>query len=121
MALGARVGPMKRPCIEPRCPGYAERGARCLLHARQYNRAKEAARPPGLRQMYSSAAWRKLRAEAVAGGQCHWCGVVAVRLVGDHVVSPIELPDLALEPANVVPSCYSCNLKRGRRWAGVRP
>jgi 5-methylcytosine-specific restriction endonuclease McrA len=34
--------------------------------------------------------------------------------VADHIIPLEQRPDLALEPTNVVPSCPSCNVRRGR-------
>jgi 5-methylcytosine-specific restriction endonuclease McrA len=89
---------------------------RCRECQRANDRAHNAARPLVLRQLYSSSAWQRLRADVVASGQCHWCDAVGLRLVGDHVVSPLDRPDLALEPSNIVAACYSCNNARRRTW-----
>jgi 5-methylcytosine-specific restriction endonuclease McrA len=90
-----------RVCRGPRCPTC--HGAR----VRAYDATHRGT-------FYQSPEWRALAATVRSGAtRCHWCGRVTRRLVADHVL-PIALrPDLALDPANVVPACVSCNNRRG--------
>jgi 5-methylcytosine-specific restriction endonuclease McrA len=110
---------MKRVCLgvgRRRCHRLIETNRRrCPDCQREENRRHNAARSPALRGLYGSSAWQRLRAQAVAAGRCHWCGATDVRLVGDHVISAFERPDLALKPENVVAACYSCNNARRRK------
>jgi hypothetical protein len=93
---------------------------RCPEHKLAQGRAQTAARPPVLAALYNSAAWQRLRKQAIAGGACHWCGASGVRLVGDHLQRPEDRPDLALDPSNIVAACYSCNNQRRRPRGVVR-
>lgn len=57
---------------------------------------------------------------------CHWCGTLVTwgvttaadpaALLADHV----DFDRLNNDPANLVPSCWSCNITRTRARAGVR-
>lgn len=80
------------------------------------NRAKIAARPPGVTELYSSYAWQKLRDEVISeADSCHWCGATGVPLTADHLLRLRDHPELGLEPENVVAACRSCQRRRAAR------
>jgi len=101
-----------RPCIVPRCPALTSK-TRCLEHQRGRDRARNLARADEM-QFYSTARWRRLSAEVVRAGACHWCGATDKRLVADHV-RPVSRGGARFDPSNLRPSCYSCNNARRTR------
>jgi 5-methylcytosine-specific restriction endonuclease McrA len=102
------------------CGKLCAPGPRCPDCKRARDRLYDAARPAH-HAVYATAEWRRLSAAVRAGAtRCHWCGKRTTRLVGDHVIPVEERPELALEPSNVVPSCYGCNTRRGRNLKPAR-
>lgn len=61
------------------------------------------------RRAYDKATHRRA-SRAIRGEPCHWCGRPSTEL--DHVVA-IADGGAAFLPQNVVPSCKSCNARRG--------
>jgi 5-methylcytosine-specific restriction endonuclease McrA len=84
------------------------------------HRLRNQRRDPFARQLYGSAAWKRLR-EAVRAEQpaCFYCGRPATTV--DHVVGVRANPSLALDPSNTVSACRSCQEKRKHNpeWRGV--
>jgi 5-methylcytosine-specific restriction endonuclease McrA len=73
-------------------------------------------RPQYERQLYGSAPWQHLRNAVLASATgCAWCGSTTAPLTADHVLTVRDRPDLALDPANVVPACRSCQERRKHR------
>lgn len=96
------------------CGQLVAPGPRCFRCRRSWESAYDAARPEH-HALYRTNAWRWLSAEVRRGARrCHWCLKPTTRLVADHIVPIDQDPSLALEPSNVVPSCYGCNTRRGR-------
>jgi 5-methylcytosine-specific restriction endonuclease McrA len=104
---------MRRPCLS--CGRLIEANAsRCTDCQRAVWRQKNAQRPQFERMVYSSAEWKRLRAQVVADadGACFHCGAVGVPLSADHIVSVRDEPSLALEPSNLRAACRSCQRRR---------
>ena len=100
--------------------GRVTRASRCPACRRARVRRYDAGRPASA--LYGSAEWRHLAASVTAGAtSCFWCGRSGVRLVADHVVAVALMPALALDSANVVPACVSCNVRRGSAPATTSP
>jgi hypothetical protein len=76
--------------------------------------------------VYRSAHWRRVREFVLDrdGWRCNWCGCdlrdPCVTAVGDHLISPIDRPDLALMTDNVVAACSRCNTARANASAQAR-
>ena len=101
---------MKRLCLS--CHALIDRGPRCQPCSRARDRARNARRTDEFR-FYGSAAWQALSRRVVAGASCcAHCGGVGMKLTADHVVTLRRRPELALDEANVVASCRSCQLRR---------
>jgi len=120
------VSPMapRRPCIEPRCPGFAIPGrARCGAHQRAAWRAANAAKPPELLAFYASSVWKALsRAHRLQNPWCSLCaseGRSTPAVQVDHIVGIRQAPDRALDPENLQSLCMSCHNRKtfaeGRR------
>ncbi len=89
-------------------------GPRCSRCQRRWDRQYAATRPEH-HALYRTAEWRRLAAEVTAGAtRCTWCLKPTRRLVADHVIPLEERPDLAMDRANLRPSCIPCNTRRGR-------
>ena len=107
---------MKRPCAGPRpgtrCPtGALVAGRpRCDACRRAKQQHRNLTRPPGERQFYGSAVWRRLAASVVAAaeGVCAGCGATDRPLTAGHRLAIRQRPDLALVPENVRAECRSC-------------
>lgn len=98
---------------------FAGPGSRCPACRYRWQQAYDAARPAH-HDVYRTAAWRKLSAEVRDGAvRCHWCAKATTRLLADHIIPVAQRPDLAMDRANLVPSCYGCNTRRGRNLAGM--
>jgi 5-methylcytosine-specific restriction endonuclease McrA len=94
-------------------PGNRER---CVDCQRARWRQRNYERPAFERQLYSSAAWRKLADAVVADADaCTYCGTPTEKLTADHVETLRNRPDLALDPENVVAACRSCQERRKHR------
>jgi len=89
---------------ERHCP--ACQGA---LNRRQLRRRQASGKRTG-----STRAWRMLRAEILAADPiCVYCGAPATTV--DHV-KPVSKGGAELDPANCVPACASCNVRKGAGW-----
>lgn len=96
------------------CGVLVSPGPRCAACRRKKAEVYDATRPAH-HALYSTAAWRRLSAEVRSdAARCHWCLKPTKRLVADHVIPVDQRPDLALDRSNLVPSCVSCNTRRGR-------
>jgi 5-methylcytosine-specific restriction endonuclease McrA len=109
----------RRPCLGVRgryCPKLIDRGSRCDDCRREMYRRDNALRPAFETRIYSSAEWKKLRAEVMADADgCYHCGATDVELSADHLLSVRTHPELALERSNVVAACRSCQRRRQDR------
>ena len=104
----------KKPCLAPRCAGFAEPGkSRCPAHQREAWREQNARRPRELRAFYDSAEWRQLRvAHLELYPECQDCAAAGRATPAhsvDHVLPLRDRPDLALEPSNLKSLCKSCH------------
>jgi hypothetical protein len=94
-----------RPCLERGCPRLSS-GTRCHEHTRQHQQRRDfLRRDDPMRQLYRSAAWRRLSEQARASQP--WCSVAGCRsddLTADHIVSPLQ-GGAPLDPANVQVLC----------------
>jgi 5-methylcytosine-specific restriction endonuclease McrA len=111
---------MVRSCLGypgNRCGALITGASRCGDCQRALYRLRNAARPPGERQFYSSAAWRKLAAAVVAAadGRCQSCGAEGVTLTAGHRVSIRLSPGRALDPSNLRAECRSCQNRAQNR------
>lgn len=80
------------------------------------DRAKVAARPPGVTTLYGSYAWKQLRDAVVGDAEaCAWCGVRGVPMTADHVLRLRDHPELGLERENIVAACRSCQRRRAAK------
>ena len=120
------VSPMapRRPCLEPRCPGFAIPGrARCDEHQRAAWRAANAAKPPELLAFYASSAWKALsKAYRQANPWCVVCAVEGRSVLAaqaDHILGLRQAPERALDPENLQSLCMRCHNRKtfaeGRR------
>jgi 5-methylcytosine-specific restriction endonuclease McrA len=76
--------------------------------------------PDGIKNFYSSRAWRAARyafLKTQTNRRCRCCGATAAqaRLVVDHVQSVREHWDRRLDPTNFQLLCDDCNLAKGSR------
>ncbi len=89
-------------------------GPRCYACQLARDKRYDATRPER-HKLYATAEWRRLSAEVRdKATRCHWCLKPTRKLVADHVLPLEQRPDLALDRANLVPSCVPCNTRRGR-------
>lgn len=96
------------------CGQLVSPGPRCSRCRRSHEERYDATRPAH-HALYATSAWKRLSSEIRANAtRCHWCLKPTRRLVADHVIPLEQAPDLALEPSNLVPSCFPCNTRRGR-------
>lgn len=118
--------PVKRPCLEPGCPNYAEtqglssrqrfdRGGRCAEHRRAINTKENRARQkrpdtiirrdPAYRAIPKPHGLRcVLRIEGVCTGWATtWDAIVPLARGGTH------------HPSNLQPACRECNSSKGAR------
>ena len=107
----------KKPCIAPRCPGWALPGkARCQTHQAAYYQIGNASRDPETTRFYNSVSWKRFRAAIRAARPlCELClseGRETPSEQVDHIVRLKERPDLALEESNVRALCMSCHSRR---------
>ena len=102
-----------RPCLERGCPRLST-GSRCHEHGRQHQRARDfARRDDPMRQLYRSAAWRRLSEQARQ--EQPWCSVPGcgfTDLTADHIVSPVD-GGAPLDPANVQVLCRGHQNRKG--------
>ena len=78
----------------------------------------------------SGAVWARLRAEVLAGADtCTACGTWISddlppahphKATADHIVGLDVRPDLAHDRSNLRPVCWSCNSRRGARYANAK-
>jgi len=61
--------------------------------------------------------WIQKNATQSGTWNCHYCGTLLTidSLTLDHVIPRSARPDLRFEDSNLVPSCFSCNSKKGSR------
>ena len=90
-------------------------GSRCAEHQRAMYRFRQRTRDPGPVRLYGTRRWKNLAAAVIAEAvACHWCGTpkAITKLTADHVCPVRTHPSLALDPANVVAACRSCQNRR---------
>ena len=79
----------KKPCIEPGCKSFAERGAYCLAHAKHKDQRADERRGSAASRGYNSR-WRKARETWLRRHplcvRCQATGDVTAATVVDHIV-----------------------------------
>lgn len=118
-----------RPCLVPRCPGFAGPGGRCAAHDgraprrtrdAEFDAARGQAQP--WRKWYRTKRWLQLRAQVLARDplcQCERCQGGARRVtpatVVDHVVPHRGDPDLFWALSNLQGLAKRCHDQKSRR------
>ena len=88
------------PCSEPGCP-ILTAGPRCPAHAQAFGRV----------QLYSTPAWRILRAAFLAAHPCCNCGCGQPSTEVDHI-QPVRLGGAPLDPANLQALAKGCHSRK---------